>query len=119
MEFDPQSYRYPSRRTVSFAKNGMTATSGPLPAQAGLEVLRRGGNAVDAAVAMAAVLAVTEPTTNGLGSDACALVWTRGRLYGLNASGRALRRGGVSGGAQRGEAVAQIIRDFQPRPGWR
>ena len=89
MEFDPQSYRYPSRRTVSFAKNGMTATSGPLPAQAGLEVLRRGGNAVDAAVAMAAVLAVTEPTSNGLGSDAFALVWTRGRLYGLNASGRA------------------------------
>ena len=89
MELDFQRYSYPSRRTVSFAGNGMTATSGPLPAQVGLEVLRRGGNAIDAAVSMAAALTVTEPTSNGLGSDAFALLWTKGRLYGLNASGRA------------------------------
>jgi gamma-glutamyltranspeptidase/glutathione hydrolase len=89
MAFDFQKQRYASRRTVAFAKNGMCATSGPLPAQAGLDVLRRGGTAADAAVAMAAVLAVTEPTSNGLGSDAFALVWSKGKLYGLNASGSA------------------------------
>ena len=89
MNFDFQRYGYKSRRTVSFARNGMVATSSPLPAQTGLDVLRRGGNAVDAAVAMAAALTVIEPTSNGIGSDAFALVWTGGKLYGLNASGKA------------------------------
>ncbi|MDI3299326.1 MAG: gamma-glutamyltransferase family protein [Bacillota bacterium] len=72
-----------------YARNGMVATSQPLAAQAGLEVLRRGGNAVDAAVATAAALTVLEPTSNGIGSDAFALVWSEGRLHGLNASGPA------------------------------
>ncbi|MGM0420243.1 MAG: gamma-glutamyltransferase family protein [Bacillota bacterium] len=70
-----------------FAKNGMVATSQPLAAQAGLNILRQGGNAVDAAVATAAALTVLEPTSNGIGSDAFALVWVKDKLYGLNSSG--------------------------------
>lgn len=65
------------------------AASEPVAASAGLGVLARGGNAVDAAIATAAVLTVTEPVSNGLGSDAFALVWDGTRLHGLNASGRA------------------------------
>jgi gamma-glutamyltranspeptidase/glutathione hydrolase len=67
----------------------MVATSSPLAAEAGLDVLKRGGNAVDAAIAAAAALAVVEPTANGLGSDAFAIVWRDGKLMGLNASGPA------------------------------
>jgi len=72
----------------------MVATSQPLAAQAGLEILKRGGNAIDAAIATAACLTVVEPTSNGIGGDAFALVWTDNRLHGLNASGRA--PGGIS-----------------------
>lgn len=89
MRFDPLHYPYPSRRTVVYARNGMVATSQPLAAQAGLAVLRKGGNAIDAAVATAAALAVVEPTSNGIGSDAFAILWTQGKLHGLNASGQA------------------------------
>lgn len=67
----------------------MVATSQPLAAQAGLTVLQQGGNAIDAAVAAAAALTVVEPTSNGIGGDAFALVWTGGKLHGLNASGPA------------------------------
>lgn len=66
----------------------MVATSQPLAAQAGLFVLREGGNAVDAAIATAAALTVLEPTSNGIGGDAFALVWAEGQLHGLNGSGR-------------------------------
>jgi len=89
MHFDPWYYPYPSRRQVVYARRGMVATSQPLAAQAGLHVLRQGGNAIDAAIATAAALTVVEPTSNGIGSDAFALVWTGGKLYGLNASGPA------------------------------
>ncbi|MBQ1834182.1 MAG: gamma-glutamyltransferase, partial [Oscillospiraceae bacterium] len=65
IEFDPHSYRYPSRRSVVYARRGMACTSVPLGAQLGLDVLRRGGNAVDAAVAMAAAMPILEPTSNG------------------------------------------------------
>ncbi len=65
----------------------MIATSHQLAAQAGLDVLKRGGNAIDAAIATAAALTVVEPTSNGIGGDAFALVWTKGKLYGLNSSG--------------------------------
>ncbi len=87
MRFDPHRYAYPSRRNVVYGARGMVCTSTPLAAQAGLSVLQKGGNAVDAAVATAAALTVLEPNSNGLGSDAFALVWHGGRLYGLNASG--------------------------------
>lgn len=87
MPFDPLDYPHPSRRTVVYARNGMTCAGNPTAASVGLQVLLRGGNAVDAAVAMAAVQPVAEPTGNGLGSDAFVMVWKDGRLYGLNGSG--------------------------------
>ena len=87
--FDPLYLPYPSRRSLVYARRGMTATSHPLAAQAGLDILKQGGNAVDAAVAMAAALTVLEPTSNGIGGDAFALVWHKGTLYALNASGPA------------------------------
>ena len=87
--FDPLSYPYPSRRSVVYGRRGMVATGNPLAAQAGLEILKKGGNAVDAMIATAATLTVVEPTANGIGSDAFALVWVKDKLYGLNASGPA------------------------------
>jgi gamma-glutamyltranspeptidase/glutathione hydrolase len=85
--FDPRQ-PYATRRSPVLAKN-VVATSQPLAAQAGVQALARGGNAVDAALAAAITLTVVEPTGNGLGSDAFALVWDGGGLHGLNASGRA------------------------------
>ncbi|MEK8033537.1 gamma-glutamyltransferase family protein [Ideonella sp. DXS29W] len=79
---------YSSRRMPVFARN-VVATSHPLAAQAGLRILAAGGNAVDAAVATAAVMTLVEPCSNGLGSDAFAIVWDGQRLQGLNASGHA------------------------------
>jgi gamma-glutamyltranspeptidase/glutathione hydrolase len=64
------------------------ATSQPLAAQAGMKMLQLGGNAVDAAIATAMALTVVEPTGNGIGSDAFAIVWDGEKLHGLNASGR-------------------------------
>ena len=80
-------------RSVVRAQHGMVATSQPLASQVGLEVLKRGGNAVDAAIAMAAVLNVTEPMMTGVGGDMFAIVyWAKTKeLKGLNASGRAPR----------------------------
>ncbi|MCY0889094.1 MAG: gamma-glutamyltransferase family protein [Alicyclobacillaceae bacterium] len=89
LPFDPALHPHPSRRSVVFAQRGMVATSHPLAADAGLGILKAGGNAIDAAIATAAALTVVEPTANGIGSDAFALVWTGGRLHGLNASGPA------------------------------
>lgn len=67
----------------------MVLTSQPLAVEAGLSMLKKGGNAIDAAIASALALMVVEPTSTGIGSDSFALVWTEGRLYGLNASGKA------------------------------
>jgi gamma-glutamyltranspeptidase/glutathione hydrolase len=89
MEFNSYDYPYPSERRVVYGHKGMVAASQPLAAQAGLDILKNGGNAIDAAIATAACLAVVEPTANGIGGDAFALVWTKGALHGLNASGPA------------------------------
>ncbi len=79
---------YPSQRLPLFARN-VVSTSHPLAAQAGLRMLLKGGNAVDAAIAAAAALTLTEPVSNGLGSDAFCILWDGQALHGLNASGRA------------------------------
>ncbi|RZU72110.1 gamma-glutamyltranspeptidase/glutathione hydrolase [Micromonospora kangleipakensis] len=75
-------------RQPLFAPNGAVATSQPLAAAAGLAVLRRGGNAVDAALATAITLTVVQPPSNDIGGDLFAIVWDGERLHGLNASGR-------------------------------
>ncbi|OGA25844.1 MAG: gamma-glutamyltransferase [Betaproteobacteria bacterium RIFCSPLOWO2_02_FULL_65_24] len=78
---------YPMIRRPVLARN-VVSTSQPLAAQAGLRMLLAGGNAVDAALATAITLPIVEPISNGLGSDAFAIVWDGRALHGLNASGR-------------------------------
>ena len=111
MKFDAFRYRYPSRRGLVYGTRGMVATSQPLAAQVGLDALKKGGNAIDAAVAAAACMPVVEPTTNGLGSDMFALVWTKGKLYGLNASG-------ISPEGLTAEMVRAMGHDKMPQRGW-
>src|SRR5437868_13434574 len=80
-------------RSPVYAPHGAIATSQPLATAAGLAVLERGGNAIDAAVTAAAVLNVAEPMMTGIGGDMFAIVWSAKdrKLYGLNSSGRAGR----------------------------
>ncbi|MCZ8517460.1 gamma-glutamyltransferase family protein [Paenibacillus filicis] len=87
MNFETLFNPYPSQRMTTFGRKGMVATSQPLAAQAGLDILKRGGNAIDAAIAAAACMTVVEPNSNSIGGDTFALVWTEGKLHGLNASG--------------------------------
>lgn len=91
LPFDPLFHPYPSTRLPIVANRGMVNASSPQAAAAGLNALQAGGNAMDAAVAAATALTVVEPTANGIGGDAFALVWVEKdkKLYGLNASGRA------------------------------
>jgi gamma-glutamyltranspeptidase/glutathione hydrolase len=93
-----------SRRSMVLGRGGMVATSQPLAAFAGAEMLRRGGNAVDAAIAATAVLAVVEPYNTGLGGDCFLLLWNAAerRLYALNGSGRAPRAATIDAYASRG-----------------
>ncbi|SCY97076.1 gamma-glutamyltransferase [Alkaliphilus peptidifermentans] len=111
MNYNPLDYRYPSQRTVVYGTKGMVATSQPLAAQAGLDILKRGGNAVDAAIATAACLTVVEPTSNGIGGDAFAIVWMNNKLYGLNASGGAPQ--GISIDILKNKGINEI-----PKFGW-
>src|SRR5690606_14918580 len=87
----PMSFDFKSRRSMTTARRGMVAANNPLAAQAGLDVLKRGGNAADAAVATAAVLNVTDPASTGIGGDMFALYYDAktGQVTALNGSGRA------------------------------
>ena len=116
VNFDPLAQRYASQRFPLYARGGMVNCSSPQAAAAGLEALRRGGNAMDAAVAAASTLTVTEPTANGLGSDAFALVWSEkeGRLFGLNASGPAP----MLADADKVLALGRDEKGKMPRHGW-
>lgn len=118
--FDPACQRFPSQRYPLFAHRGMVNCSNPLAAAAGMEALRAGGNAVDAAVAAAAALTVVEPTANGLGSDAFALVWSAvdRRLFGLNASGPAPMGISRERVVADGHAVPGPAGPTMPKRGW-
>ncbi len=80
-------------RSEVIAQNGMAATSQPLATQVALDILKKGGNAIDAAIAANAALGVMEPTGCGVGGDLFAIIWSadKGKLYGLNASGKSPR----------------------------
>ena len=114
--FDPVAQKYASQRYPIYARGGMVNCSSPQAAAAGLEVLRRGGNAADAAVAAAAALTVTEPTANGIGSDAFAIIWSEKekKLYGLNSSGRAP----MLASAERILSEGRDVNGKMPEHGW-
>ncbi len=106
---------YPTPRLPVFARN-IVSTSHPLAAQAGLRMLWKGGNAVDAAIAAAAAITVVEPVSCGLGGDAFALVWDGRKLHGLNASGVAPQAWSVDYFRRKyGEEAGLAI---QPKRGW-
>ncbi|HEY7270933.1 MAG TPA: gamma-glutamyltransferase, partial [Dehalococcoidia bacterium] len=107
----PQDFPYASRRMPVLAPHGVVATSNPLAAQAGLRMLLKGGNAVDAVIATATTLTVVEPWVNGIGADAFALVWDGGKLHGLNASGR-------SPATHTPELFAKLGHASVPNSGW-
>ena len=101
---------YLTVRSPLMARN-VVATSHPVAAQAGLRMLYQGGNAIDAAIAAAAALTVVEPVSNGLGSDAFAILWDGERLHGLNASGCAPQ-------AWTPEYFRRKYGDRMPQRGW-
>lgn len=110
---------FQSRRSAVVARNGAVATSQPLAAQAGLRILLDGGNAVDAAVGMAAALNVVEPMSTGIGGDMFALIWmsSERRVVALNGSGRAaaaanvddVRRAGFDAIPNEGDGAAMSV----------
>ena len=104
-------YPFASRRSALLAANGVVATSQPLAASAGLAMLARGGNAVDAALATAIALTVLEPTSNGIGSDAFVILWDGEKLHGLNGSGR-------WPGALSAESLRDRAHAHMPERGW-
>ena len=88
-QFDPLKYSFASHRNIVYAKKGMACSTSPIASQVGLDILKSGGNAMDAAIAMATALPLVEPTGNGLGSDCFALGWSEKdqKLFGLDGSG--------------------------------
>ena len=117
---DPYERSYfQSRRSAVNARNGAVATSQPLAAQAGLRILLDGGNAVDAAVGMAAALNVVEPMSTGIGGDMFALIWmsSERRVVALNGSGRSataanvddVRRAGFDAIPNDGDGAAMAV----------
>src|SRR5699024_5031172 len=102
---------YPIQRNATFARNGMVATSQQLAADAGMTILKKGGNAVDAAIATAACLTVVQPTPKRLGGALHALVWINGRLHCLNGSGRSPKSISI-------DAVKEQGHEKMPKYGW-
>ena len=92
---DPEFFSFPSRRSVVHSTNGMVACTQPLAALAGQQILRDGGNAADAAVAVAAALNMTEPASTGIGGDMFCLFYSAKtkKVHALNGSGRSGARG--------------------------
>ncbi|WP_157159031.1 gamma-glutamyltransferase family protein [Brachyspira pilosicoli] len=87
MKFNFYNNEYSSSRNVVFGSKGMVASSNVLATEAGIEILKKGGNAIDSAIATAAALTVVEPTSNGLGGDAFAIVYFDNKLHAINGSG--------------------------------
>lgn len=108
---DHYKYPYPNRRLSVYGKNGMAATTHPVAADAGIEIMKSGGNAMDAAIAAAATLTVVEPTSNGIGGDAFMIAWMNGELHGMNASGRSPEALSISEIRRRGY-------ENMPKYGW-
>jgi gamma-glutamyltranspeptidase/glutathione hydrolase len=100
----PMSFDFRSRRSMITARRGMVAANNPLASQAGLNILRQGGNAADAAIAAAAVVHVTDPASTGIGGDCFALYYDAksGEVTALNGSGRAPQALGIEWLAQQG-----------------
>lgn len=107
---------YPSIRTPLFARN-VVSTSHPLAAQAGLRIMFKGGNAVDAAIAAAATITLVEPVSCGIGGDCFAILWDGKKLHGLNSSGPAPAAWNVEYFKRKyGTDSAGLAR--QPKRGW-
>lgn len=111
VNFDPMKYEYASHRNVLFANKGMCCSVSPIASQVGIETMKKGGNAIDAALAMATTLPLVEPTGNGIGSDFFGLIWTKGKLYGMNGSG-------VAPMAMNAQVVKDAGYDTIPIDGW-
>lgn len=117
MKFDPYMYRYPSRRNLVYGKNGMVASGSPLASQVGLDILKKGGNAIDAAVATAAALSVVEPSGNGIGGDNFAIIWYEGEIYGMNSSGFAPEKMSREDLLKKGDSISLFGLDPVTVPG--
>jgi len=111
MMFNETNYPFMSRRQSLYAKRGIVGSTHPVASEAGLCMLRQGGNAIDAAVAMAIALSCVEPTANGIGGDNFAIVWHDGKMHGLNSSGPAPKALTI-------EALEKKGFDHMPAHGW-
>ncbi|MDR0570762.1 MAG: gamma-glutamyltransferase family protein [Clostridiales Family XIII bacterium] len=111
MDFDHNMYHFGSRRRTVYSKNGMVACTHPLAAEAGLRMLGKGGNAIDACVAMAIALPLLEPGATSYGSDNFAIFWSKGKLHGMSSSGWSPRKMTYDYIKSKGYAA-------MPRAGW-